>query len=1137
MGTTKTAFQNDDGIEICFVVAIEGFSSLITNFATPANLFTASTGWHGSGWTTAIGGLDLEGAVFEQKIVPWDCQIRGNGISVSVMDCDGVDLFGKEVFKGGAGNETELNATATNSATTITVKDTTNFSSSGTIYIGTERITHSGKSGTSFTGCTRGIYSPFKTDSGANFGRNHQINRKFGTVPVGVKVTDAPRTWVGKWVGIWMHRVTGGVLDTKANAELLHAGKIDNVQDSSNGNTVISIGSVLDAIGQATVFNDQWSGRVKEGFYVEEGFQLEYTSSLLNNTTSPDTITNYSQIFSAATSDLTEGEWYKTEDFLSIFSDWFHDHSVAGTLPAGINAGFTSEWGGFKFVINLEEYPGSNTHHKHKLTGLIQYLEFLGFRLEGTEWGHEYTAIGILGYTHYETAPDNLIPHRNPSRVYPYQGCLEGAIEVEYASGEWVDQTSELPDFQSFNGAVSGSNWGVLKLGENLVLAKQVTNTTFSDVRAIPEISKILGLPFGHPNQDLGDVTIGESMTLEIKQVLILEGALVSLMSKMLATTGISAFNDAAADLGTSWGPQMGAAIPWELCGDTLTDSISGIELGGNAIICVIDSPTSFQKLFLADLTLRGAYWIFRNGVVQLTTPQTPVADHSKHVLTEDNKAAPSGTSDSNRTPTEITAEFLRNVFTVEYAREMVGGKYQEKKTFLYQSSVDDYGQSKAIKVKARNSYILPLAYDATEDLIKKVVSNLLPVWGRPMRKLRRTVDLSLYLDIAPGDTALITDSFARNPDDGTRGITSKPAMVLAHRFAVTGGSLFGEVDLLIGAIDSTVVYAPTAKIDETIANSGYTAATPSITVKAAEFTLTFDAVDASHFVAGDLIRIEEISPSNPASTTYWDRTVASVAGNVITLTATLSSPAWDTAKEYNVFSQIYSAAQATQKADCYQADSGDLRILNTRSPYTYGNFQETQTLAAPAATALPEKHSNSWFGDGVPLTTVCHQNLGRMVNNLVGYKTAARGAMMTPTGTALTSGTAATWILRTVFPVYLGAGPHGSQGGRLITVSPFFKASQAAEVFVRVTISKTPPSVDPFATPSVTDVVFDQPFAQAEFKTSATTYAAITAQTLPAIYNTSSGIAYVSIELKGSGAYSAVYWGLARFEVGAPGV
>ena len=93
MGTTKTAFQNDDGIEICFVVAIEGFSSLITNFATPANLFTASTGWHGSGWTTAIGGLDLEGAVFEQKIVPWDCQILGNGISISVMDCDGVDLL------------------------------------------------------------------------------------------------------------------------------------------------------------------------------------------------------------------------------------------------------------------------------------------------------------------------------------------------------------------------------------------------------------------------------------------------------------------------------------------------------------------------------------------------------------------------------------------------------------------------------------------------------------------------------------------------------------------------------------------------------------------------------------------------------------------------------------------------------------------------------------------------------------------------------------------------------------------------------------------------------------------------------------------------------------------------------------
>lgn len=42
------------------------------------------------------------------------------------------------------------------SATTITVDDTTNFDSSGTILIGDEQITYSGKTATTFTGCTRG---------------------------------------------------------------------------------------------------------------------------------------------------------------------------------------------------------------------------------------------------------------------------------------------------------------------------------------------------------------------------------------------------------------------------------------------------------------------------------------------------------------------------------------------------------------------------------------------------------------------------------------------------------------------------------------------------------------------------------------------------------------------------------------------------------------------------------------------------------------------------------------------------------------------------------------------------------------------------------------------------------------------
>ena len=54
---------------------------------------------------------------------------------------------------------TTLSAGINNSVTTIAVASTTNFSTQGTIIIGTEQITYTGKTSTTFTGCSRGANS------------------------------------------------------------------------------------------------------------------------------------------------------------------------------------------------------------------------------------------------------------------------------------------------------------------------------------------------------------------------------------------------------------------------------------------------------------------------------------------------------------------------------------------------------------------------------------------------------------------------------------------------------------------------------------------------------------------------------------------------------------------------------------------------------------------------------------------------------------------------------------------------------------------------------------------------------------------------------------------------------------------
>jgi len=70
-------------------------------------------------------------------------------------------------------NETTLNGAVTNSATSIVLTDGTNFPSSGTVLIGTELITYTGKTTHTLTGCSRGTSS---TTAAAHIDNKKVIN-------------------------------------------------------------------------------------------------------------------------------------------------------------------------------------------------------------------------------------------------------------------------------------------------------------------------------------------------------------------------------------------------------------------------------------------------------------------------------------------------------------------------------------------------------------------------------------------------------------------------------------------------------------------------------------------------------------------------------------------------------------------------------------------------------------------------------------------------------------------------------------------------------------------------------------------------------------------------------------------------
>ena len=112
--------------------------------------------------------------------------------------------------------EARLTQDHTSGVTTITVDDTTGWPSSGALYIGKERVTYTGKTGTTFTGCTRGV-------SGLAYPHTYG--------GAGGLVTNLPRWWRGRLIELWATPVdpAGFVAgpDLDGDAELIWRGYIE----------------------------------------------------------------------------------------------------------------------------------------------------------------------------------------------------------------------------------------------------------------------------------------------------------------------------------------------------------------------------------------------------------------------------------------------------------------------------------------------------------------------------------------------------------------------------------------------------------------------------------------------------------------------------------------------------------------------------------------------------------------------------------------------------------------------------------------------------------------------------------------------------------------------------------------------
>src|SRR3990167_2422719 len=321
MGTTDTALQTQQGVQIGFALLIEGYPYILTDAGTVNEVVNA---YSGTGWTQALPWLSVIGSI-KQAIEPFKEELDIPTLTFHVMDTDGSDTFGIHMWRSKGAVFSRQNAVfqpAADGSGTITVRSNDDFEASGTVYVGAQAVDYSAKDGsTGFTvpAAGAGAYMPFSADGSNIYSRPQNLaDGQNYDVAAPPKISDVPPTWIDRHVALYIHRIRGGVWDTRAQAHLEFAGTIAKVEDGE-GVTVVTCHDLRKKIEDTVILRRQWEGRVSDGIRLLTGDELrlrEFPSGA-----SPTTSGSFTVVASGASgSDEADEGLYEMDDFISRLS-------------------------------------------------------------------------------------------------------------------------------------------------------------------------------------------------------------------------------------------------------------------------------------------------------------------------------------------------------------------------------------------------------------------------------------------------------------------------------------------------------------------------------------------------------------------------------------------------------------------------------------------------------------------------------------------------------------------------------------------------------------------------------------------------------------------------------------------------
>lgn len=1134
MTNTLTALQASGGFRGHIVVAIEGYDYVLTDSVDTAG---AATAWAATPWTQALSGVELAGDIVDE-FMPWSDSFRGSSVSLLVRP-DALDTFATEVFATEKGNLTVLRTGLEVDAASVSVPvvEHAEFAASGTAYIGNERIAYTSKSGAGddeLLGATRGQFAPFNRNGSTahTFQHNHRIfndSEHHKEIP---EVTDAPRSWVGRWVGVWIHKVQAGTWETKAEAHLVYAGRISGIHEIEEG-TRIDLTSIIKEVFERKIFQDQYKGHVAEGIELLAGrsiiFVEDYTTSAPTRFYNEDRI----DIVSGAATDptkITAGR-YSLHDLMRLMNDAVqYMRNTLGTLDAYWGIGLQStDNGGTRSSIRAT-FPNPTSFYVRVRIEVIVSIEvavMLGHRLEAGQKTKGTKSTLVLMSEGSSTGAEpltelSIVSQEPPKRIIGFQATDSDTgsrtnVTLDLEIGTWINNLPWLPPALTGQHLFPGE-YGIIMIGKTPFIARRDGDSSFA-VLGLPALSRMFGGELSDNWQYAPPtINVDESGELEVKQVFAIRKPFEWLLPRLLASIQGNGYNHANYDE-LPFG--IGAGIPWELLGQNLLDDSERIALIGDwDLQVVLDRPMSIGDLIGPEFVVRAAFPYFRSGL-RMASMRGPVVTSETVALSPENESNPPQMV--AHADFEVSDAAIVNAVKINYNVD-ANGQFQAFTLAQSAASISRHGH-RSVEISLRSTYGQWVGPVNTIRAVTRMISKeVLPIFARPLILIRRSIPPSIFFQLSPGDVVTLTDSHIRNPKTGTRGITNHPAMVKRQTLNLGMGDsqMFCQVELMLWEADRASPFCPSGLIDQDADSGGFTdgynSTTNAITIKAHEYSDATEDADADAFEVGDeieIVRIHDESGGSSASLVTYQRDITAISGNILTLgTPNLGSgggeTAWDGTELHRVLFADYLTSTADQRSEhAYQAGANQY-ITGPASanvnPILY--YRDVSSIATRQASTKQAEAigstSSVYYGDGKPISAGVLNQLARNIDNMIDYYTAINAPMSVPEqqefevppdiSTATSVPSTDEYRFTFFVPIFVG---RGRPGGKIIKlrISPRARLTGASASWeLRCYASSLPPGGDG-SFGGLSTVRVREPYERVSWTLSATTYAALAAE------------------------------------------